>query len=768
TPQESASIHYLWNKLETLKREASPELSFELVKQNADGSHQFDFMGEPVIKVYSNVTNIIVRLSCSDCSPDAILLNSHFDSTITTPGAADDASQVGIMMELLRLFSQRRDLTKSIIFLFNGAEETLQDATHAFVTQHAWAKNVKAVINLEAMGARGREILFQANAPFLVDAYAKAPRPHASSLSNDIFKTGLILSDTDFRQFVQYGNLVGLDFAFYQNSYTYHTNLDTVENIEPGAIQHFGDNIFAILDYLVTQIPSKEPWPLEMDSSMVYYDFMGRWFFNYSNEFALFFHSCVAAVALVAVFFQTIALELDAVAILFAVGDLVVNILVGLIMAVFASVFLSMYNTMAWFSHEFYPLLAFGLVFLCGMLSRPILFQNSETSFTFDRLERKSWVAATVLLAVLLVYTSWIGVSSSYVCLFHTLSLTTGLLVDLALTRGVVRSSMSLWVYAIACVPIIPAACGGAMSVLYVFVPITGRIGTEAPVDIIIPIVTVIGLLMTQFYLFIAVSYRASPSFRRSALRWMLLASVAIWLIFTRVNPYTPQHPKRLFVSFMENTTSNERGVHVSYADTGKQLSVLPGLERELETKPQRRSRADNARDWSTLYPFSKYVDNFYFGLNHEYLEPTVDVAPALTSTSTVNPNGTRTIHLSCHYTHFVWTVISFNAHVESWSLSVPPPPHFHHTIRHVGGDGGTTWTLDFTIKGTEPLNVEISGVERDGFRHLLPNSSPHGMKWVWSERWQSGTVLSRVASALPDWTDGLFVGIVVANHIVH
>ena len=71
------------------------------------------------------------------------------------PGASDDAVSCGVMLEMIRVMlrSPRTSLSNDVIFLFNGAEESVLLAAHGFITKHRWARDVKAFINLEAAGS---------------------------------------------------------------------------------------------------------------------------------------------------------------------------------------------------------------------------------------------------------------------------------------------------------------------------------------------------------------------------------------------------------------------------------------------------------------------------------------------------------------------------------------------------------------------------------------------------------------------------------------
>jgi Zn-dependent M28 family amino/carboxypeptidase len=68
-------------------------------------------MGKRVYKTYVNLTNIVIRIS--DGTPagreHAILVNSHLDSTLPSPGAADDGLSVGVMLDCMRVLINTPD-----------------------------------------------------------------------------------------------------------------------------------------------------------------------------------------------------------------------------------------------------------------------------------------------------------------------------------------------------------------------------------------------------------------------------------------------------------------------------------------------------------------------------------------------------------------------------------------------------------------------------------------------------------------------------------
>jgi Zn-dependent M28 family amino/carboxypeptidase len=85
-------------------------------------------MGKRMYKTYADLTNIVIRVS--DGTPEgkthAVLVNAHLDSTLPSPGAADDALSVGVMLECLRVLTHTPGWTPSyaIVFCKQAAQST--------------------------------------------------------------------------------------------------------------------------------------------------------------------------------------------------------------------------------------------------------------------------------------------------------------------------------------------------------------------------------------------------------------------------------------------------------------------------------------------------------------------------------------------------------------------------------------------------------------------------------------------------------------------
>ena len=199
---------------------------------------------------YENVDNIVARLSKNGTKSKALLINSHYDSAKEGPGASDDGINVVVMLEVLRSLTADRNLEMEcdIIFLFNDGEESGLLGSYEFVTNHKWAKDVIAFINLEAMGSGGREMLFQATSKKLMNSYIKtASYPFTTVFGQEIFQSGVVPSVTDFQIFQEYLNVGGLDFAFIENGYVYHTKYDTSDKNPNESIFVAGNNLLMLV-----------------------------------------------------------------------------------------------------------------------------------------------------------------------------------------------------------------------------------------------------------------------------------------------------------------------------------------------------------------------------------------------------------------------------------------------------------------------------------------------------------------------------------------
>lgn len=235
--------------------------------------------------------NIVCRLQGSS-QEKAILLVAHYDSVPAGPGASDDGVAVAALLETARALKSLPQLKRDIIFLFTDGEETHLMGARAFVAEHPWAKDVGIVLNFEARGIRGPSIMFETSDQngWLISHFGQAAsHPVANSLSYEIYKR--MPNDTDFTVF-RHAGYSGLNFAFIDGLAYYHSKFDSIQNVEPGSLQHHGDYMLELAQEFgnTTREEAKS-------ANMVYFDVLGMALVRYSGPVGAIFLGLAAAMA---------------------------------------------------------------------------------------------------------------------------------------------------------------------------------------------------------------------------------------------------------------------------------------------------------------------------------------------------------------------------------------------------------------------------------------------------------------------------------------
>ncbi len=202
---------------------------------------------------FSKPTNILGRIKGRETGK-ALLLMSHYDShPHSSFGASDAGSGVVTILEGLRAFLSKNKTPKNdIIVLITDGEELGLNGADIFVNKHPWAKDVGLAVNFEARGSGGSGIMFvetnKGNANLITGFVEANPKyPLANSLFYSLYK--LLPNDTDLTRFREDVDIEGINFAFIDDHFDYHTALDTYERLDRNTLEHQGQYLMSMLSY---------------------------------------------------------------------------------------------------------------------------------------------------------------------------------------------------------------------------------------------------------------------------------------------------------------------------------------------------------------------------------------------------------------------------------------------------------------------------------------------------------------------------------------
>lgn len=225
--------------------------------------------------------NLIGVLPGKDGSQPAVMLMAHYDTVVGSPGAADDSTGVGAVLEAVRAIQARGPVERDLVVLLTDAEELGLDGARIFFGGHPLRDRIGAVVNLEARGGGGRAAMFETGreAGPTVDLFRRAAAradggTTATSLA--VFMYEQMPNGTDFTIPKDRG-IGGLNFAFIGRPAQYHAADSTPENLDQGALQHLGSQALEAADALLRApaLPAKGP-------NTVYADVFGRRMLSHS------------------------------------------------------------------------------------------------------------------------------------------------------------------------------------------------------------------------------------------------------------------------------------------------------------------------------------------------------------------------------------------------------------------------------------------------------------------------------------------------------
>ena len=209
-------------------------------------------------------------------STGEVLLVAHHDSVPGGPGAADDGAAVAAVLESLRALREGPPPRNDLVVLLTDGEEMGLLGASAYAAQPQRLRDVRVVLNFEARGVSGPTLMFETSRPNdrWIDAYAAvAPSPGANSLMAAVYRR--MPNDTDFTVFRRAG-VAGLNFAFLEGGWAYHTAADAPENLSLASLEHHGETMLAMLRRLGAD-DLREP----AGEDLVYFDVLGalvvRW-----------------------------------------------------------------------------------------------------------------------------------------------------------------------------------------------------------------------------------------------------------------------------------------------------------------------------------------------------------------------------------------------------------------------------------------------------------------------------------------------------------
>jgi hypothetical protein len=643
--------------------------------------------------------NVVARLPGR--SPEAILMDAHFDTLVDSVGAADDAAGVAAVVETLRVLAREAPLAHTVVVNLNGGEEAGLFGAAGFL-KHRWARDVRAYLYLEALPG-GRAGLFGAGNPWLAETYARvAPIPVGNVVGQDLVASGLLPHNGDFTPFHDAG-LVGLDVAMTDDGWAYHDALDRPSRLERGSLQHMGDTAVAVVRALASG-----PLPVARTAAdrapVVYYDVAGSTMVAYKAQTG-------RALGIAALVLSAIALaagarrsRISARAALGALAWTLLAVVAGIGAAVAAGLLLGrgLGRPHGWFSAPALVLPAFAAPALAAVFGVHAAWRRRALRRAdVERHAFAAWAGGLIFWSAWLAVATLRGVGVGYIPLHWVWATAAGMIASLRFPRA--RSILAL-------LSVVPGAVVTVeLGVLFLsyFLPITGTIPAPQPFDV--PVALLAGGVAVAVAVLAAAVVHGVGGFGRASLACVVVGVIGLAATALRF-PYTAERPKRLRVAQIAEESSADESSGVARSALLLRSGDALGLESILPSVPgftPARAGWPHFETW--LPPFSHErpappPEN----LAHPRIEVIADAYDAVADRRELRvrvtaPGAQMRLALPA-------------ARLVGWSLGAPPEATMEawgQRVVHLEGLADDGAELSIIVHGRAPVPVELRAIAR-------------------------------------------------------
>ncbi|NXP63510.1 ERMP1 metallopeptidase, partial [Chloropsis cyanopogon] len=505
---EVLAVNYLLEQIRGIERESTNAHKISVDIQRPTGSFSIDFLGG-FTSYYANITNVVVKLEPRSGAEHAVLSNCHFDSVPNTPGMFVPSAGVCLFLQLKNTHRWHSPTVQLLLsfFIYIPHNIFFLVVCLLFCSTCDWSSLLRKNSEYICCEFSAHFLLGPEN-PWLVQAYVVAAKhPFASVVAQEIFQSGIIPADTDFRIYRDFGNVPGIDLAFIENGYIYHTEYDTSDRILTDSIQRAGDNILAVLKYLATSEKLAKSFEYR-HGNVVFFDILGLFVLAYPARVGTIMNYITAAIAFFYLSKKVLQPKPRAVhnlknlltAFSLTLTSWVCTLVAVLMVAIFVSI---IGRALSWYTHFYVSVSLYGTaaaakLILVHMLAKKFFYKNVNEQYLGDVFFDASLMIWSIALSVM----TQMGLCSAFICtLWVGFPLLTKLMIHKEFSRKgatikfIVMYMLGMFVPYLYMLYL-------SWTVFEMFTPVMGRSGSEIPPDMVLAgFIVIFTMILSSYFI---------------------------------------------------------------------------------------------------------------------------------------------------------------------------------------------------------------------------------------------------------------------------